>query len=197
MSAATEWHSAGTDEPRDEQRDLDDPDFSYWAVIGPDDPEGGYGWTIVRMLDGEDMARGKTADADDAKRIVARWEWCHGHATTDMMANWVPDAELVEQAHAALDAEPRADMAALAMVQPGKTRGIWRIGQQCETVPGVIVLAVNSSTGERGDGPVKSWSQARNEASEAAQAARGDRAGTVAYAVVHRDGGVFVTEDVF
>lgn len=118
------------------------------------------------------------------------------HPADDMAARWLPSDEAVRQARAALDAEPRADLAAIPMVQPGKTRRIWTVGQPVETVEDLVFLGVNSS-GDEGRGPVPSWSAARDAASEAAKAARGDRPGTVAYAVVSRDGHVTVVEDVF
>lgn len=114
----------------------------------------------------------------------------------DLAARWLPTDEAVRQARAALDTEPRADLAAIPMVQPGKTRGVWTVGQAVETVKGLVFLGVDGSHDES-RGPVQSWSAARDAASGAAQAARGDRPGTVAYAVVSRDGRVAVFEDVF
>jgi hypothetical protein len=112
----------------------------------------------------------------------------------DMTQRWWPTDTAVKQAKAALDAQPDADLAAIPMVQPGKTRGYWKVGQAVETVEGQVFLGVNADNGR---GAVPSWSEARNSAAEAASEARGDRPGTVAYAVVARDDDqVAVFEDV-
>jgi hypothetical protein len=73
MTAAIDfhqWHSAGTDEPRDQERDLHGP---YFAGIGPDHPEG-WSWTISESATSEDMAQGNAPDETAAKQAVDEWE---------------------------------------------------------------------------------------------------------------------------
>jgi hypothetical protein len=70
-----EWHSAGTDEPGDQQRDLSFGPF--WAEIGPDHPDG---WTWIVMdfdQDNDIVGNGKTATEKEAKAAVSQWEAAH------------------------------------------------------------------------------------------------------------------------
>lgn len=64
-------------------------------------------------------------------------------AERDMRARWLPTDEAMAAAKALLDAHPAADMVLVPMIQPGKQRGFWTVGQEVRTVPGVMFLAVN------------------------------------------------------
>lgn len=114
----------------------------------------------------------------------------------DMRARWAPDPAAVAVAVAALNAadpDGAADLiAAIPMVQPGKRPGIWTVGQQVETVHGVVFLGRNRFGGE---GPFPSYSIARDAASRVAQSALGDREGTVGWASVEPDGHWAMFED--
>jgi len=113
----------------------------------------------------------------------------------DMRERWLPTPAAVSHAMALLAAEPRADLAAIPMVQPGKTFGWWETGQAVETVAGALFIGVNSFDASP-DGHVPGYAWARNAASDVARAALGDRPGTVGWATVDRDGNVAVFEDV-
>lgn len=113
----------------------------------------------------------------------------------DLRARWRPTDTAVRHAVALLNAEPAADLAAIPMVQPGKTYGCWRVGEQVETVPGAVFLGVNSFDVPEGS-PVPSYSLARHWASEVARAHLGDREGTVSWVTVRRDGNWSVSEDI-
>jgi hypothetical protein len=66
-----QWHSSGTDEPGDQERDLSGP---YWAQIGPDHPDG-WSWTIIDFSQGDaDIDGGHAVDEAAAKRAVDEWE---------------------------------------------------------------------------------------------------------------------------
>jgi hypothetical protein len=117
-----------------------------------------------------------------------------GTAEQDMLARWLPSADAQAHARALLEAEPRADMAVIPMVQPGKVAGVWTTGQEVETVPGVIFLGRNSFEEWRGQ-VVPSLAWARTAALELARAYLADLPGTVAYVTVGRDGHVAVFED--
>jgi len=113
----------------------------------------------------------------------------------DMRERWLPTGHAVELAMSLLARSPRHDLALVPMIQPGKERGIWTAGQEVKTVEFRVYLAVNGTP--EPDEPLQGWSEARNKTcADARQALRG-RPGTVAYAVVDRDGQVAVFEDVF
>jgi hypothetical protein len=106
----------------------------------------------------------------------------------------VADTCAVRHAVALLEAEPAADMVVMPLYQPGKQRGIWRAGQLVTTVPGAVFLAVNSHDPALG---VPTYAWARDTACSVARERLrvNGRDGTVAYAVVYRDGEVSVFED--
>lgn len=114
--------------------------------------------------------------------------------TEDMRARWLPDDQAVLDAIAKMAAEPRADVAMIGMIQPGKQRGVWTLGQEVETVPGALYIGISDLDVPPGS-PVRSFAIARNLACAKAREALGDRSGTVAYAVVERDGYIAVFED--
>lgn len=115
-------------------------------------------------------------------------------AEQDMRDRWRPSPDAVRQAKALLDAESVADLAAVPIYHPGKQEGLWEIGQEVCTVPGVVLLGVNSFD-PAVDSPVPSYSWARNAASGLAKAALGDRPGTCGWATIRRDGTWAVFED--
>lgn len=111
----------------------------------------------------------------------------------DLRERWLPTGDAVQRALALLEAEPDADVAVIPMYQPGKTYGIWTVGQEVCTVSGRAFLAVDSFE-RRGDLPDYGW--ARDAASKFARATMGDLPGTTAWAVVRRDGTAVVFEDI-
>jgi hypothetical protein len=112
----------------------------------------------------------------------------------DRRERWLPTGHAVKLAQAVLDRSPRHDYALIPMIQPGKTRGIWMAGQAVKTVEFRVYLAVNRDV-QPGE-TLQSHSEARGKACADARKALRDRPGTVAYAVVERDGHVAVFEDV-
>jgi hypothetical protein len=105
----------------------------------------------------------------------------------DRRERWLPDADARRVAAAMLAAEPAAEHVIVAMIQPRKTQGVWTTGQPVATVRGAFWLV----------GP--GWyahGTARNAAAELAEAALANLGvpGTVAYAVIDRDGEVAVFE---
>jgi hypothetical protein len=112
---------------------------------------------------------------------------------TDMRERWLPSPASVRHARAVLEAEPRADVAAIPMVLPGKRHGFWKAGQEVLTVPGVVLIGNSRDSG--GDGDVPGWSWTRNVACSLARAYLAGLPGTVAYAAVYREGGEAVFED--
>jgi hypothetical protein len=109
-----------------------------------------------------------------------------GAAERDMAARWLPDQVAMDMAAAMLAAAPAAELVVVPLVQPGKQAGVWTVGQAVYTVRGAYFLADDD------DG----YGQARRLAvavAEAELAARG-QAGTVAYAIIERDGNAAVFE---
>jgi hypothetical protein len=104
----------------------------------------------------------------------------------DMFARWQPTDRAIRHARALLAAEPAASHALVPMYQPGKRRGWWEAGQLVKTVPGVVLLSVDSVESVPG---VPRHGVAREMACQIArEALRADgRGGTVAYAVVDAD----------
>lgn len=74
MDDAAEWRSAGTDEPRDQRRDLHHG--SCWAEVGPDAQRksDGWAWSILDYDTGDQIASGFTDTEDEAKAAVAAWK---------------------------------------------------------------------------------------------------------------------------
>lgn len=113
----------------------------------------------------------------------------------DLRERWLPADSAVKQARAMLDTCPAADTALIPMCQPGKTRGFWTVGQQVETVHGVILLAYGGYESDQPEGvPTYGW--ALNTAEAIAADQLGDRPGTTGHAVVTRDGHVAVFEGI-
>ncbi|MCW2898658.1 MAG: hypothetical protein JWO67_923 [Streptosporangiaceae bacterium] len=110
----------------------------------------------------------------------------------DMRDRWLPSETAVRHARALLDAEPAADLAVVPMLQPGKTHGIWTLGQEVETVPGVVFICINSFTNTAA---LPGYSWCRGAAAAVARDVLAGRDGTVGYANVSRDGHVAVFED--
>jgi len=122
----------------------------------------------------------------------------------DKLDRWQPADTAIAHAKALLAAEPNADLAVIPMVQPGKNRGIWVLGQEVVTVPGVVILA----NADGGRGGVTGYPHARKFAELIAGAVQVEiwrqardatgrlmSPGTTAHAAVYRDGNVIVTED--
>ena len=74
MAAEPRWEDAQTGTAGDETRNVNG---GYWAVVGPHEVDGGFGWTVVRNLTGDDVADGKAPDSPAAKAAVAKWEREH------------------------------------------------------------------------------------------------------------------------
>jgi hypothetical protein len=111
----------------------------------------------------------------------------------DLNERWLPTPTSIRHAVALLQAEPRADLAAIPMYMPNKTHGWWTLGQEVYTVAGVVLIGVNTFDDPMGDVPSFSW--ARNEAAAVARRVLSDRDGTVGWAVVDRSGHAAVFED--
>lgn len=115
----------------------------------------------------------------------------------DMHARLVPSPAAVRHARALLDFTQDADLAAIPMYLPGKTHGVWTMGQDVVTVPGAVFLGVNGFD-VPADSPVPSYSIARHLAGHTAReyaVISSLDSGTSAYATVSRDGHVAVFED--
>jgi hypothetical protein len=120
----------------------------------------------------------------------------------DLRARWLPTGHAVKLARSLFPRSPSHDLAVIPMIQPGKTRGIWTVGQPVKTVEGHVYMAVSREPrwdpDLQGMPPVQSLSEARDKACKEARRRLRGRPGTVAYAIVHRDEelGVAVFEDV-
>ena len=112
----------------------------------------------------------------------------------DMAERNQPSAAAVRQARRLLAAVRQADMVVIPMYWPGKQRSWWEMGQEVRTVPGVLILAVNSF---KPAADVPSLSTARNAASVVARATLAGEPGVVGWAYVMRtDSETPVFEDV-
>jgi hypothetical protein len=119
-------------------------------------------------------------------------------AELDMRRRWRPSAQAVRVAAAMLAAAaPGAEAVIVAMIQPGKTRGVWTRGQEVITVPGVYLLAgdgdgltdyatARALAENMGEMALVERAVARRAAS--GEAAPAGEAGTVAYAVIYPGG---------
>jgi hypothetical protein len=123
----------------------------------------------------------------------------------DLAARWLPTIEARQQAAAAVRVAvhqlgvPARDVTALVpMIQPGKERGIWTLGQAVETIPGVILVAY-SGAGEVPVPGLLDYHEARNIAETIGRnrLAETGRLGTTGYAAVDEDGEAAVFEGVF
>lgn len=104
-------------------------------------------------------------------------------AAADLAARWRPTAEQVRDAVAMLAAGPaEADTVAVPLALPGKTHGVWDIGQVVEPAPGFWLADHHAS-----DGPL-GYHQATFAADQAAADQLGDRPGQSGYATIDRDG---------
>lgn len=110
----------------------------------------------------------------------------------DMQRRLRPTATAHGHAMALLAAEPRAEVAFIPMVLPGRTRGEWVYGQEVYTVPGVVLLA---SRDPEGNEVVPDYGLARITACELARGELDIRGGVAAYAVIARDGSLRVFQD--
>jgi hypothetical protein len=136
-----------------------------------------------------------------------------GTLDEDMADRFRPGPSAVQHALALLTAVPHADLAAVPLLMPGKRYGWWTIGQPVETVPGVVVFGYNGcdvdeaermtrantrglSLAEWDALGIPSFSVARDLAAHAAARVLGDRAGTVGWAVIWRDGRWSAAEDI-
>jgi hypothetical protein len=108
----------------------------------------------------------------------------------DMRERWLPDPQAVALARKALDADPTAASAIVPMIQPGKEYGIWMPGQEVRTVHGVVILARQMDAGQLPD-----YGEACEMCRAVARSVLGSKPGTVAHAVVEREGSVAVFED--
>lgn len=111
---------------------------------------------------------------------------------TDMTERFRPSDAQIRRAVRQLSDLPSDWLAAVPIVLPGKERGWWTPGQTVETLDGMIYLGRNTFD----DAEPLTYGRARENALEAAAAALGDRAGTVAYASISPDGTWSVFEDV-
>ncbi|HEX4399671.1 MAG TPA: hypothetical protein VH136_18675 [Trebonia sp.] len=115
----------------------------------------------------------------------------HRMVGADLRERWLPD-DLTRGIAAGLFGMLPGELqyVVVGMVQPGKQRGIWMLGQRVFTVRGALFLAADDDT------RFMSWRVARGAAVALAQArlAETDEGGTVAYATISRDGHVTVTE---
>ncbi|MCX5066710.1 hypothetical protein OOJ91_12550 [Micromonospora lupini] len=112
-------------------------------------------------------------------------------AAADLAARWRPTDEQIRVAVAMLAAAPAgADTVAVPLVLPGKTRGVWDVGQEVEA--GREFWLADRSTWE---GPL-SYSVARDAADRAAADQLGDRPGQSGYATITRDGRWHVWEGI-
>ena len=103
----------------------------------------------------------------------------------DRITRWQPSPTSVERARKLLASEPADAVAVIPMYQPGKEHGWWTMGQQVETVEGVVFVAVNSFD-PTDTLPSLSW--ARDQADLiAATFLRVATGGTTAYAYVTAD----------
>jgi hypothetical protein len=115
----------------------------------------------------------------------------HSEVVDDMRTRWLPD-DLTRGIAAGLFGQMPRDLqyVLVGLVQPGKERGIWTLGQPVYTVRGALFLAADD------DSRFMSYRVARGACVAVAESrlAETDAGGTVAYAVIERDGHVTVTE---
>lgn len=113
----------------------------------------------------------------------------------DMRARGRPDAAAVAVAVAALNAAEPGLLAAIPMTFPGKTRGRWTAGQEVITLHGTVLIGRNGDPQSLPGILYPSYSQARDQAAEAARTALNGEPGTVGWATVYPEGTWAVTED--
>ena len=80
----------------------------------------------------------------------------------DLRERWLPTGHAVDLAKSLLDQSPRHELALVPMIQPGKTRGIWTVGQEVKTVEDRVYLAVTRNV-EPGE-TVQGYGEAREKA---------------------------------
>lgn len=106
-------------------------------------------------------------------------------AELDLQEHWKPSGVAEAQARLLLETTTGAEMAVLALIQPGKTQGVWTIGQKVVTVAGLILLACSRKAPVPG---TMLYSDARNIATEVAELAlktQFDDKGATAYVLVY------------
>lgn len=104
-------------------------------------------------------------------------------AERDLQARLMPDAEAMERARAAIECKPRC-LAVIPLALPGKTRGLWELGQEVVTIRAVWVTTEQTL---------------HTATANAEQAARAwltyeGKTGTVAYALVTPGGEAAIFE---
>lgn len=105
----------------------------------------------------------------------------------DMTARFVPTDEQIAVAVAMLEVAEEATHVVVPLALPGKTRGVWTVGQPVEHVPGFwLVDADQTSVGHRG--AVLGYRTVCRLADQAAAAHLGARPGVSAYATIDVDG---------
>jgi hypothetical protein len=67
-----DWHSAGTDDQRDIQRDISGPG-GFWALVGPEG-RNRWSWSVIDSSDGETVDYGRASTQAIAKQAVLDWE---------------------------------------------------------------------------------------------------------------------------
>lgn len=172
------------------QRDLGDGTYANY-----DEPQDGPYAPIAQRDLGD--ATGHLDDGPQERPYVIQGEIVNDESLTpqqDLEARWRPSETAVKHAVALLRSEARADYAIVPMILPSKRHGVWTVGQKVETVPGVVLLGVNSFDPEWAD-EVPSYSWARNESWEIAKRHLADREGTTGYASIRPDGTWAVFED--
>lgn len=112
----------------------------------------------------------------------------------DLRARWQPTETAVAHAAEVLADLPEADYALVPMWLPGKTYGIWTIGQPVFTAEGEVFTCVNRP-GDTSGRTVPSFGAARAAAVTAADRGLCGRPGTIGYAVISRDSTWAVFED--
>lgn len=100
----------------------------------------------------------------------------------DCRSRFRPSVPQIRAATSMLEGCPGAFGVCVPIVLPGKTRGVWCVGQQVEYPAGFFLAR------SRGRLSPESYASARVAAVDAAYRALGDRSGVVAYAVVYPDG---------
>lgn len=104
-------------------------------------------------------------------------------AAADLAARWRPTDQQIAVAVAMLAAGPaEADTVAVPLALPGKTHGVWEVGQEVEPGSGFWLADHRASDGSLG------YHQATYAADRAAADQLGDRPGQSGYATIGRDG---------
>lgn len=116
----------------------------------------------------------------------------------DQAQRLAPSKSAVQAAVAALDARPEADAAVVPLYMPGKSFGVWTVGQQVETIELTgedVLVGVNPNR------PTGAVPAIRDRIATAfdlanAQLAEHGRGGTTGYVIVRPDGSWVVFEEI-